>query len=561
MKRLPWAIGIFVGALVTLVMGCDDIRSYDSRLVTADSLMREYPDSALSIIEAISADSLATESDRAYHDLLLTQARYKCYEEITGKDDSIISQTLYYYRRHANELEKLTRANIYKGAVMEELGQPDSAMFYYKKSEEIASRTDFDNLGYAKLQMGALYNKYYTMDGKEIEKYKEALECFRHTQDTIRLMACMNNLGCLFRETKPKEAESLLLEASQLAKQWNDTSYIITNKQALVVLYYHCQRYNEARQLLWEIDSYQKTGLDYKLYFTAASIYCKLGVLDTAQMYIDLAQQNRSGDSALFDMYRLGCLSDLALAKHDTITALSLDHESEVIADTLRSNKERLEILNADNNYEKEQTRRNQDKYARTVMSYQWIIVAAALALLFSFIYYYRKVHRYDRIIADLKKEAENQADSLRLLQSNIDELEINDVGLKKSITSHITLLQEVIQACYHAPKNVLAKRIRQLVKFQESNKGVWTRLYQYIDKENNGIMSYTKDHYPQLGDKDLLMIALTCMGYSCAQIAIVLDYSNATSISTIRTRIATKMGLDCSLDEYIQPFKENRQN
>ncbi len=560
MKNLLWLIWTML-LLVAMVTGCIDTRYYDSRLVAADSLMNYDPDSAFVIIEGVNVDSLANEGERAYHDLLLTQARYKCYEEFTDKDDSIITQTLNYYCRHSGEREKLTRAYIYKGAVMEELGHPDSAMFYYKQSEENASRTDFNNLGYAKLQMGALYNKYYTMDGKEIEKYKEALECYRNTQDTIHLMVCMNNLGCLFRETRPKEAESLLLEASQLARHWNDTSYIITNTQALVVLYYHCQRYNEARQLLWDINSYQKPGLDYKLYFTAASVYSKLGILDTAEMYIDFAKQNFIGDTALFDMYRLGCLSDLALARHDTVTALSLDHESEVIADSLRSNKEKLEILNADNNYEKEQTRRNQDEHDRTIKSYQWIILAVVLALLLSLVYYYCKVHRYDRLILDLKKETEDQADNLRLLQNNIDELEINDEGLKDSITSHITLLQEVIQACYHAPKNVLAKSIRQLVKFQESNKDVWTRLYQYIDKENNGIMSYTMNHYPQLGDKDLLMIALTCMGYSCAQIAIVLDYSNATSISTIRTRIATKMGLDCSLDDYIQPFKESHQN
>ena len=67
--------------------------------------------------------------------------------------------------------------------------------------------------------------------------------------------------------------------------------------------------------------------------------------------------------------------------------------------------------------------------------------------------------------------------------------------------------------------------------------------------------MEKTRHDYPQLDEKDLLMIALTTMGYSCAQIAIILGYNNATSISTIRKRIAEKMGLDCSLVEYTQQF------
>lgn len=70
--------------------------------------------------------------------------------------------------------------------------------------------------------------------------------------------------------------------------------------------------------------------------------------------------------------------------------------------------------------------------------------------------------------------------------------------------------------------------------------------------------MSDTMKRFPQLGEKELLMIALTCMGYSCSQIAIVLDYSNSAGISTIRKRIAKKMGLECLLSEYIEQYKSS---
>ena len=64
-----------------------------------------------------------------------------------------------------------------------------------------------------------------------------------------------------------------------------------------------------------------------------------------------------------------------------------------------------------------------------------------------------------------------------------------------------------------------------------------------------------------------LLLLALTCMGYSYIQTAIIMGYSNATSVSVIKQRLAKKMGLDCSLNEYIerntgknQHLTENRQ-
>ena len=69
-----------VAAPVALVTGCGGARRYDARLVAADSLMWTAPDSALAIVTAI--DRLTGERDLAYRDLLATQARYKCYQEI-----------------------------------------------------------------------------------------------------------------------------------------------------------------------------------------------------------------------------------------------------------------------------------------------------------------------------------------------------------------------------------------------------------------------------------------------------------------------------------------------
>ena len=119
---------VFIWTMLVLgamVPSCSNSHRYDSRLTAADSLIHDHADSALAILETLSPSDLATEGDRAYHDLLLTQARYKAY--IPSTSDSDINRALGYYRAHPKEKEKLTRANIYKGAVMEELGHPDSA--------------------------------------------------------------------------------------------------------------------------------------------------------------------------------------------------------------------------------------------------------------------------------------------------------------------------------------------------------------------------------------------------------------------------------------------------
>ena len=73
---------------------------------------------------------------------------------------------------------------------------------------------------------------------------------------------------------------------------------------------------------------------------------------------------------------------------------------------------------------------------------------------------------------------------------------------------------------------------------------------------ENNNIITETQKNFPQLDEKEIMMVALTAMGYSCAQIAIILGYSSAQGITTIRNRVAKKMGINCRLVEYVEKFK-----
>ena len=101
MQRQPISPLIIILAVVAFLTACTPAAHYDGRLAAADSLMHDRPDSALAILQALHPDSLATQGDHAYRDLLLTQARYKCY--ITATTDSAINRALHYYRRHSHE--------------------------------------------------------------------------------------------------------------------------------------------------------------------------------------------------------------------------------------------------------------------------------------------------------------------------------------------------------------------------------------------------------------------------------------------------------------------------
>ena len=550
---MPVVILVIIVVLVAVVTGCSGAHRYDGRLVAADSLMRSNPDSILALLEALPVDSLTTEGDRAYHGLLLAQARYKAY--VVATSDSDINRALNYYRTHSREREKLTRAYIYKGAVMEELGHPDSAMLYYKSAEATAAPDDYFNLGYIKMRIGSLYNDYYSMSGKEIEKYEESLQCFKMSGDTSYMLIAMNNLACFYRDSKPKKAETLLMRACDIALSVGDTSKLNYSKSALTLLYYNEQRYEEARRLIGQVIANSDMNLGSDFYFTAANVYARLGMRDSALWFFNFSKQI-DDNSDYYRMNYLYCLSELALANGDTITYLKLNQESELIADSLKSNVEKLNIYDIDQKFDKEVSRIIQKKQIKAKRLLIGVSILVALMMLLLLLMYYRKVHRYDILIDELRKEAleANNHQSLDLKPT------ISDQHLKDFISEHTALMREVIEECYHAPNSVVSKNIQDIVKYQEKNKDAWVNMFPYIDMENNNIMTITKKDFPQLDEKDLMIVALTAMGYSCAQIAIILGYSSARGITTIRNRVAKKMGIDCRLVEYVEKFKGTKQ-
>ena len=222
MKRLPVVILVMLVVLVAVVTGCSRAPHYDSRLVAADSLMRTLPDSTLALVEAVSPDSLSSEGDRAYHDLLLTQARYRC--NIIATSDSDINRALAYYRSHPADREKLTRAYLYKGAVMEELDYIDSAMLFFKQAQATADIRDYANLGQINTRIANLYRRYYGDSEICFTKYKQALHYYQLTGNKPLQQNCFFNMANCAADSAIANYEQYYRQAYNLAVELDDSA-------------------------------------------------------------------------------------------------------------------------------------------------------------------------------------------------------------------------------------------------------------------------------------------------------------------------------------------------
>ncbi len=548
---------LLVTAMALVIVACSRQPHYDSRLVMVDSLLTVgLSDSALSVLSSIPSSDLTDEADRAYHDLLITQARYKCFTVFTS--DHEINSAIDYYERHSAEQEKLTRAYLYKGAVMEELGKPDTAMIFYKHAEAMATTADdYYNMGYVRLRMGELYTKHHAYDGRNIEKLEQALECFRRVNNTHYQVICLEDLGVMYRQTNVDKAEKTLQEAISLAESNHNENQVVECINDLAHLYFmkgsDNKAYNKtAYGLLQRIKARGMQDRPDNVYITFANVYAALGMPDSAMYYLQLSGNEGNTDSPYRTNF-LEALSNIAKARGDSIAYLHLINECSNLSFSLMRDPDILNIMYAENDFDRQHAQSIEERQRRSRLTSIAVGVVLMMALAALALAFYRRAHRYDKLVVELKDQSQSQMRDLSGLQSSISELKINDERLKGFISSHMGMMREMIEACYHEPRNRIAENMKRIVKFQDSNRDNWVKLYDYIDLEHNNIMTRTRENYPQLNDRDLLLLALTCMGFSYIQTAIIMGYSNATSVSVIKQRLAQKMGLDCTLNQYIE--------
>ena len=151
MKKLLHFIMAFL-LLAAFGVGCSR-GGGEAELVAIDSLIAVSPDSALAALGRIDTAALP-ESGRAYHALLTVQARFLAGHPAT--DSAGICRAWRWYAHHG-PTDRQLRAMRYRATVAEEMGDPETAMRWYKRTELAARQANDDmQTGYVIMSMGVL---------------------------------------------------------------------------------------------------------------------------------------------------------------------------------------------------------------------------------------------------------------------------------------------------------------------------------------------------------------------------------------------------------------------
>ena len=527
--------------LVALFMGCGRAR-YDARLVQADSLMWTAPDSALATLAAI--DSLAGEANQAYHDLLTTQARYKTYADITASDDNAITRAMDYYRAHSGEREKLTRAFLYKGAVMEELGHVDSAMYYYKTAEATAAPKDYPNLGQINTRIGYLYNVYYADEQTSLGKYQSAYNYYIQSGDKESQLNCLYHMVILKSIVHSQPADSLFKQAIALADE-------LDNRRTLFDLYeIRCRQLSqedstcqEAKQLALKCLKDYKEYVNNDLLLDLAYVYAKEHQLDSANYFIkDVDETMNPSAEQRINVRKYDILSMIARSEGNPLISSQYQEKGSILSDSILNNKDKYDITKIENSFNSKQYKSSQTK----INFLHWIIVGliilSLLVIALLTVSYLQRLQRTRAVINELRNsDFSSPLDSINRIEDKSEVIE--------HLLGNLVTLIKLSSKTTNNSTTKLAKQIKDTV-VDVANEDFWIELRTYLDKKHNGIISNLQQTH-NLKEKDLRFIELSCCGFSHVIIALILGYA-PNYVLNKRKNLASKMGLEMPLKEYL---------
>ena len=561
-KTLTFILFLCVTMLAGLLPGCHrgGAPRYDSRLVHADSVLRSNdPDSALLLLIAIDGRQLSTDGDRAYHALLLTQAQYRCYVDITG--DSTINVALDYYKRHKGEQEKLTRSYIYKGAVTEVQGDPERAITFYKKAIDLAAPDDHSNQGYANLRIGCLYRDYLVADSAAITANNEALHHFEQVPDRLYIMKCLSSIGGVYAAKDKRDSAIFYLDrADTFSKKLHQSSEELVNLMYLADLKMFSNDIDELEEakaislrLLRNGDIVPERR-DHLL-MDAANTLAKLNKPDSAVFYINQVDRAKQKDGLLV-LYE-SCLAEIARSRQDVDQFKLYYDRANHLSDSLMKNDLQMQLRDMEAKYDNEALKHKALRYKSNWLLSLLGTLLAISTLAIALMVITRKSAQRKRQIAYCEETIERLHNDALLLTEQLNAHQAMSDDLKQAIRRQIDIYGRLVEQHsenFADSPGKFSKAFERSYRKCKPDGALWASLRTYANSQYNDIIDKTVADNPTLGESDIHYLTLYCCGLPTSVIMAFMGYNEAHSAYNKKRRVAEALGT-VSLDAYIQLF------
>ena len=534
---------------ILLLLACTacyrSTRHVTEHLSQAEELIWTAPDSALHLLESISASRHLTGKEQADYALLLSLAQYRCYIPVSS--DSLINLAIEYYK-DKNDADKKGAAFYVKGCILEEYCKDiPNALLAYKEAETCIP--DMDDKQY----VARIYSSFGYVNKKSFhfepakEYYQKAVQANIDGKDTVAYASNLLNLSTLYYTLHQADSANRCINTLiDIADSLNDLDLQVKIYNNIANRKIFEKNYAEAEKYLIHAIRLSSPHFPNKLSLGLANLYAYTG-------------QKEKADSLFTHL--LSC-PDLLVRSNSYLDLLNYflaSHPQEhsylnhyiALTDSIYKENRAEEVGKIQQKYDNEVLARTNDQ-----LYFKWILtsVVGSLICIIAVTFLqkkWRKANALQKQIEELEEKkkvltSSSQENERYVIQISELESQINDLKNEKRRLKYFIKKTKKSKENKEDDYSSIFKTYLSITKDKTYDKELERdNLRQWLNLTNQNFTDKLIKHYPVLSKSNQLMdvCCLTALNLSIEDIATLLGIGERT-VERYTSDICKKVGL-----------------
>ena len=534
---------------ILLLLACTacyrSTRHVTEHLSQAEELIWTAPDSALHLLESISASRHLTGKEQADYALLLSLAQYRCYIPVSS--DSLINLAIEYYK-DKNDADKKGAAFYVKGCILEEYCKDiPNALLAYKEAETcIPDMDDKQYVARIYSSLGYVNKKSFHFEPAK-EYYQKALQANIDGKDTVAYASNLLNLSTLYYTLHQADSANRCINTLiDIADSLNDLDLQVKIYNNIANRKIFEKNYAEAEKYLIHAIRLSSPHFPDKLSLGLANLYAYTG-------------QKEKADSLFTHL--LSC-PDLLVRSNiylDLLNYFLASHPQEhsylnhyiALTDSIYKENRAEEVGKIQQKYDNEVLARTNDQ-----LYFKWILtsVVGSLICIIAVTFLqkkWRKANALQKQIEELEERkkvltSSSQENERYVIQISELESQINDLKNEKRRLKYFINKTKESKEDKEDDYSSIFKTYLSITKDKTYDKErERDNLRQWLNLTNQNFTDKLIKHYPVLSKSNQLMdvCCLTALNLSIEDIATLLGIGERT-VERYTSDICKKVGL-----------------
>lgn len=533
---------------ILLLLACTacyrSTRHVTEHLSQAEGLIWAAPDSALHLLESISASRHLTGKEQADYALLLSLAQYRCYIPVSS--DSLINLAIEYYK-DKNDADKKGAAFYVKGCILEEYCKDiPNALLAYKEAETcIPDMDDKQYVARIYSSLGYINKKSFHLEPAK-EYYQKAVQANIDGKDMVAYASNLLNLSTLYYTLHQADSANRCINTLiDIADSLNDLDLQVKIYNNIANRKIFEKNYAEAEKYLIHAIRLSSPHFPDKLSLGLANLYAYTG-------------QKEKADSLFTHL--LSC-PDLLVRSNSYLDLLNYflaSHPQEhsylnhyiALTDSIYKENRAEEVGKIQQKYDNEVLARTNDQ-----LYFKWILtsVVGSLICIIAVTFLqkkWRKANALQKQIEELEEKkkvltSSSQENERYVIQISELESQINDLKNEKRRLKYFIKKTKKSKENKEDDYSSIFKTYLSITKDKTYDKELERdNLRQWLNLTNQNFTDKLIKHYPVLSKSNQLMdvCCLTALNLSIEDIATLLGIGERT-VERYTSDICKKVG------------------